>query len=135
MQKVTLGNLNLLPNRLVITEKLFIGFSLIVCLTIDIWLLIATFQTLTVGLHQTRVWMCHAGLLAVPRLLVIFTFRTSLVVSGCRSLAVYVLETVHLAGRFGTDRRLRCLIVSIHASRFSVLLFFFFRTVCVKSYE
>ena len=27
MQKVTLGNLNLLPNRLVITEKLFIGFA------------------------------------------------------------------------------------------------------------
>lgn len=27
MQKVTLANLNLLPNRLVITEKLFIGFA------------------------------------------------------------------------------------------------------------
>ena len=70
--------------------------------------------------------MRHAGLLAVPRLLVIFTFRTSLVVCGCRSLAFYVLETVHLAGRFDTDRRLRCLIVSIHTSRFSALLFFFF---------
>ena len=65
--------------------------------------------------------MRHAGLLAVPRLLVIFTFRTSLVVCGCRSLAFCVLETVHLAGRFGTDRRLRCL----HTSRLSVLLFFF----------
>ena len=125
MQKVTLANLNLLPNRLVITEKLFVGFAY----------RLSHYRHLVADRNVSNAYSWSSsdeGLLAVPRLLVICAFRTSLVVCGCRTLAFYVLETVHVAGRFGIDRRLRCLIVSIHTS---TVLLFFFRTVCVKSYE